>query len=135
LSNSTIPRVRAMREAEQLIVSERNQRYGNPVDNFGTIAELWTAYLSRRFGITIPIDTADVAVMSALIKISRIAHDPAYEDNYIDLIGYAACGAEVASSTVATTGLDIEEVQGWLVRAEAEIEEILSELGEVEGNT
>ena len=38
----------------------------------------------------------------ALLKIARIASSPAKEDNWVDLAGYAANGAEIAPSKVHT---------------------------------
>jgi hypothetical protein len=38
---------------------------------------------------------ADVAAMMILMKVSRITTSPGKEDNWVDIAGYAACGAEV----------------------------------------
>lgn len=42
-------------------------------------------------------DTFDVAMMMALLKIARIRTGTATNDSYVDLAGYAACGAEINS--------------------------------------
>lgn len=39
----------------------------------------------------------DVAMMMALLKIARIRTGTATDDSYVDLAGYAACGAEINS--------------------------------------
>jgi len=38
----------------------------------------------------------DVAAMMALMKLGRIAGNPAHMDSWIDLAGYSACGGEIA---------------------------------------
>jgi len=36
----------------------------------------------------------DVALMMALLKIARLKGNPIHGDSWVDLAGYAACGAE-----------------------------------------
>ncbi len=78
-------------EAEKCVCSDRNLQYGEPEDNFSDIARLWSAYLDTDLG------AEDVAIMMCLFKIARIKGS-FYEskDSWIDLIGYAACGGEIA---------------------------------------
>ena len=78
-------------EAEKCICSDRNLQYGEPEDNFSDIAKLWNAYLDADLGPT------DVAIMMCLFKIARLKGS-CYEskDSWVDLIGYAACGGEIA---------------------------------------
>ena len=75
--------------AGELINGERQAHYGTPQDNFGTTAEMWTAYLGR------DISPADVCHMMALLKIARLKRGP-HRDSSIDACGYMALGAEVA---------------------------------------
>lgn len=79
------------------VLGERRGRYGAPSKNFKTIASLWQAYLIGKYGelATLRIDEADVAVMSACIKIARLAETPDHDDSWTDLAGYAACGFQV----------------------------------------
>lgn len=65
------------------------EAYGTPEDNFSRIARLWEDYLRH------PIRPHDVAAMMALLKIARIASGQPKADNWVDLAGYAACGAEL----------------------------------------
>jgi hypothetical protein len=37
-----------------------------------------------------------VALMMAWLKIVRASGNPGHEDSFVDLAGYAACGAELA---------------------------------------
>ncbi|MCD8197819.1 MAG: DUF6378 domain-containing protein [Lachnospiraceae bacterium] len=76
--------------AKKCVCQDRNEQYGSPEDNFGKIAELWSAYRGELFL------KRDVAMMMALVKIARIYAGES-EDSYIDLAGYAACGGELAS--------------------------------------
>lgn len=76
--------------AKGYVLKDRNATHGDPEDNFGRIAELWTAY--KR----VPFNATDVAVMMALMKVARIAQSPDHRDSWIDLAGYAACGAGIA---------------------------------------
>lgn len=76
--------------AAKAVLTDRNQQYGEPEDNFGKIAGMWSAYLGK------PVSSCDVALMLALLKIVRAKSNPHHKDNWIDLAGYAACGAECA---------------------------------------
>jgi hypothetical protein len=77
--------------AERCVCGDRELDYGKPENNFGTIANLWEAYLVGVRHIT----AKDVAAMLALLKIARIASGHAKEDNWVDLAGHAACGGEI----------------------------------------
>lgn len=83
--------------AKRCVCGDREQDYGSPEDSFGTIADLWNAYLGNAIlqrGWK-KITAKDVAAMLALLKIARIASGHAKEDNWVDLAGYAACGGEI----------------------------------------
>lgn len=85
-------RTEILAEAEKCVCSDRNLQYGEPEDNFSDIARLWSAYLDTDLG------AEDVAIMMCLFKIARIKGS-FYEskDSWVDLIGYAACGGEIAT--------------------------------------
>lgn len=76
--------------AAKTVCVDRQDAYGKPEDNFALIASLWGTYLGK--GIT----AKDVALMMCLLKIARSKTGLHKDDNYIDLAGYAACGAEIA---------------------------------------
>ncbi len=91
------PRARCLANAAGAVLKARNGNYGDPEDNFETIAGLWTAYFKRKSqaqGVVspLPFDRSDVALMTALIKVARLAQTPGHEDSWTDLAGYAACG-------------------------------------------
>lgn len=72
-----------------MVNGDREHDYGTPEDNFKTIAGLWSAYLGKE------ISSLDVAMLMALMKIARIKAGTK-PDSFVDLAGYAACGAEIA---------------------------------------
>jgi len=49
-------------------------------------------------------------MMMALLKIARIRTGTATEDSFVDLAGYAACGAEIASTNRINTKYEKENV-------------------------
>jgi hypothetical protein len=76
------------------VCQNREQDYGSPEDNFKLIADLWRVYLTARKN---HINSDDVAVLMILLKVARVASGHGKDDNWIDIAGYAACGAELSS--------------------------------------
>ena len=76
--------------AKAAVTSDRQATHGAPEDTFGLIARLWSA----RLGIDLRQD--QVAVMLIDLKTARAWGNPCHADNWIDMAGYAACGAELA---------------------------------------
>lgn len=89
-------RKRVLKEAEKCVCGQREQDYGTPEDSFNIIADLWAVYL-KGCGVSIDfLESHDVAIMMALLKIARISENPQHMDSWVDLAGYAACGGEIA---------------------------------------
>ena len=88
-------RQQLLNEAEALIHSQRNKEYGDPADNFGQSASLIYAYLKPYLKEDVAISPADVAAIMVLMKVARLSTDPTKWDSWVDIAGYAACGAEV----------------------------------------
>ncbi len=91
-------REKVLKEALNCVNGEREKQYGNPEDNFERIADLWSVYLTSLFEdekIVVEIDPIDVAKMMILFKIARSNGDKDKMDNYVDMIGYGACAAEI----------------------------------------
>jgi hypothetical protein len=89
-----------LNEALNIVTGARRKTYGTPEDNFRAIADLWTVYL-RKIGADftdpeIRLSPADIAALMALMKIARLAESPDHRDSWVDLAGYAACGARCA---------------------------------------
>lgn len=83
--------------AEVLVNGDRNAQYGDPVQDFQRTADLWTTYLNGvvdRQGGYVNLEPHDVAVMQMLLKVSRLVWSPNKKDHWVDIAGYAACGAD-----------------------------------------
>ena len=78
-----------LEKAKEMVCGHREKEYGTPEDNFNRIAAFWTAYKGVDFTAN------DVAMMMSLLKIARIQSGNATEDSFVDIAGYAACGAEI----------------------------------------
>lgn len=102
--------------------ADRGLNYGKPEDNFARIARRWNTFLVNRGYISPhqrltdfggPINPADVAMMCADLKMARLENQPVHQDSWVDLAGYAACGAEIA---LARTPQNKPAADGWLHR-------------------
>lgn len=85
-------REKVLEEAKKAVCQDRNNQYGEPEDNFGVIAEMWSYLLGD--GRT--IHSYEVALLMAQLKLARIltAKDKPTFDSFVDYIGYIACAAE-----------------------------------------
>ena len=100
-----LTRAAVLEKARACVCGEREQDYGSPEDSFGCIAELWEAYLRAACiapDSVVRVTPADVAMLMALLKIARVGTScvGGTADSFVDLAGYAACGAECAEVTV-----------------------------------
>lgn len=88
--------------ANNAVNGARQENYGTPAYNFTTIAGLWNVYLTSAHVVepdgTIGIRPEQVAIMLSLLKIARLNTSPTHRDSWVDIAGYAACGAAVAES-------------------------------------
>ena len=85
-------REEALTKALEIVTGARQQEYGGPEDSFAMIAEFWSTYLQ------FPVSAEDVAAMMGLLKLARLAGSECKSiDSWVDLIGYAACGVEIAA--------------------------------------
>ena len=93
----TVPvKVQLLNEVAE-IVGKRGLNYGGVEDNFARIARRWNAHLHNRYGADTPIlDDIDVAMMMADMKMARLENEPLHMDSWKDLMGYGACGGELA---------------------------------------
>lgn len=94
--NEITTREQILRDALQIVTKDRNQDYGNPEDNFSTIANYWTTYLQSKHLIprSENLVASDVAAMMILMKCSRLATSPNKLDHWIDIAGYSSCGGD-----------------------------------------
>lgn len=77
-------------KAKEYVTKDRNATHGEPEDTFGVIAGLWSAYLGAE------VSPADVCNLMVLLKVARAKANPMNDDSFVDIAGYAACGADVA---------------------------------------
>lgn len=83
-----MPTKNVCREAEELVLGERNSSYGNPADDYAKTAKVWSGLLN-------PILKRDITPQEAMLmmvglKLSREVHKHKH-DNIIDAIGYLLC--------------------------------------------
>lgn len=81
-------RKQILENAIRTVCQDRKDRYGEVENNFKLIADLWSAYLGAA------VTAVDVAMMMGMLKMARIKTGKYTQDNFVDLAGYAACGAE-----------------------------------------
>lgn len=85
---STNPAPTILDQAAAIVDGDREQTYGDPGRNLRTIAALWTDWLRARGHAGVHLTTDDAACMMTLLKLARLAHDPAHRDSQIDACGY-----------------------------------------------
>jgi len=85
-------RDQVLAEACAIITTSRAETHGSYEENYTRLAGMWSAYLG------VPVSVVDVTNMLVMLKIARARTKPKHADNWIDMVGYAACGAEVAGA-------------------------------------
>lgn len=76
--------------AKQAVTQDRQATHGQPENTFGAIAAVWSA----RLGVT--ITPAQVCILLVDLKTCRAWQNPAHQDSWVDVAGYAACGGELS---------------------------------------
>lgn len=82
-------------EAQRLVNGPKQTDYGPPELNFKRLADLWNAYIQNRTDPSAPIQSWEVADLFILHKLARNQQSQ-IRDTYVDIIGYAYCGARCA---------------------------------------
>ena len=83
-------KVEALREAISA-VEERGESYGDVRQNHQRIADLWSVVLGQ------VVTPEQVVMCMTCLKVARLIETPDHEDSWVDIAGYGACGAEVAT--------------------------------------
>ena len=81
-------------KAKAVVNGDRQDSYGQPERNFAVIAEMWSAYLGTQ------IESHDVALMMALLKIVRCKTGVGSLDSFVDGCGYMALAGEIVCSNI-----------------------------------
>jgi len=68
----------------------REDAYSSPESCFKDTADFWSIFLGQE------ISSKQVSVCLALLKIARLKNDATHLDSWVDLAGYAVCGAEIS---------------------------------------
>lgn len=84
-----------LQSAITAVCTDRNEEYGEPEQNFESIAAYWSDYLTSVLDRETLLCARDVAHMMILFKVARLTTGKATQDSYIDIAGYAACGGEL----------------------------------------
>jgi len=87
-------RSQILNEAITLINGDRNNDYGDPLDDFSTTASLWNTYINRTIDARgdLQLSPHDVAVLMVLLKVARLSWTPEKKDHWADIAGYTGCG-------------------------------------------
>lgn len=89
-------REHVFRAAEKIVDGSRQEAYGPATRNFADMAALATAILRPILRPGERVTSEQVSRLMIAVKLSRITHSPTKDDHWIDIIGYAALGYEVA---------------------------------------
>lgn len=96
-------------EADRLIHGERHTVYGDATADFTKTANLWNAVLGVGDVLNKPLGPKHVALMMALLKISRESHQHK-RDNNVDACGYIALGHDISEKTPTVVYEEIGQV-------------------------
>tara|TARA_R100001510_G_C7637096_1_gene195101 strand:+ start:963 stop:1262 length:300 start_codon:yes stop_codon:yes gene_type:complete len=70
-------------------IKDRGEDYGTIHETHERIAIMWTVLLGRE------VSPEEVVMCMIAVKMARLAQSPGHLDSWVDIAGYAACGAEV----------------------------------------
>ena len=84
--------------AQKIINGDRAEEYGPAERNFDDIRYEWSPIIERIKSESEELDIIDVAILQCKLKIARLLRNKWHRDSWIDLIGYAAIGAELAEA-------------------------------------
>ena len=87
-------------DAARRALTERAETHGDPFVVHERIAQLWSAYLQMW------VEPAQVAGMMVLLKMARSEQNPNHQDNFVDIIGYAAIMCEMSQKRPPAGALD-----------------------------
>lgn len=83
-------RAEILSAATEAVTVDRAATHGKIEDTFAEVAKIWSARLG------VEITPAQVTIMMVDLKGVRAWRNPAHDDNWVDIAGYAACGGELS---------------------------------------
>lgn len=83
-------------KASALIDGARHRNYGPANKNFDDIARIWSV-LRDGSPDEVVFNGVDVAMFMIATKLARLMKSPNNPDHWVDIAGYAALGAEIAT--------------------------------------
>lgn len=86
-------------EVEACVCRDRQQTHGEAEDNFADIASIASTVLADK--LAKPLQALDVAIFMAIVKLARMRTSQTHKDNFVDLAGYAVCGAGILAAQEA----------------------------------
>lgn len=91
--------------ADVLINGDRQQDYGDKLQNFAQTAMIWQGLLAHKLLPGAKILPEDVGHLMIGLKLSRLAKTPDHNDSLLDIAGYAGCVDKLQSERIAEKGL------------------------------
>lgn len=76
-------------------VTLRGDCHGAPAESFARIAAMWSVIFRHE------VRAHEIALCLVALKLVRATASPTHADNWVDMAGYAACGAEAAKGKAA----------------------------------
>lgn len=74
------------------ILADRQEEYGDALENFEKIGKIWGALLDRE-----PIAPYQVALMMDALKTVRLFKNPTHLDSWLDKEGYTEHGKDIVT--------------------------------------
>lgn len=90
MSIDFVKEIRAFLDEVFNTLTQRQESYDSPVQNFQDIADVWTIQMRHKLRDNCKFESEDVSLMMIAIKLLRekFAHK---HDNLVDIVGYAIC--------------------------------------------
>ena len=95
LKTKSIVKENILQQAKELVSNDRESTHGDARQNHEQIAEFWNIFLDNKLKPMAAITCDDVAIMMALLKISRSTQGKMNMDDYIDAAAYLAIAGEL----------------------------------------
>lgn len=83
--------------AGNVVNGARAGDFGDAKENFTRIAKMWEQVLG------VDVDPDQVALCMVLVKVARLTNSSQHSESWVDIAGYAALGAEVATEEKFST--------------------------------